>query len=122
MQSFLAHQNGMRAAASNGAGVSAASAASAAAEAQAKTRMISPKRLYGRATAADTALLYSKVQDEERALQLCVTKVNQRGLPMSVIAAEMQWDRRKLTFYYTANVRVDFRDLVKELFRLYKTR
>ena len=31
-------------------------------------------------------------------------------------------DRRKLTFYYTANVRVDFRDLVKELFRLYKTR
>ncbi|KDN50396.1 PSP1-domain-containing protein, partial [Tilletiaria anomala UBC 951] len=111
VQSFLVHQNGMRGAAGASAGAS-----------DSKVRLISPKRLYGRATPADTALLYSKAQDEERALQLCVTKVTQRGLPMSVIAAEMQWDRRKLTFYYTANVRVDFRDLVKELFRLYKTR
>ncbi|CBQ69929.1 related to suppressor protein PSP1 [Sporisorium reilianum SRZ2] len=85
-------------------------------------RTISPKRLFTKATAADTSTLYSKAQDEERALQLCISKVMQRGLPMSVVAAEMQWDRRKLTFYYTASMRVDFRDLVKELFRLYKTR
>ncbi len=85
-------------------------------------RTINPKRLFTKATAADTSSLYAKAQDEERALQLCVTKVMQRGLPMSVVAAEMQWDRRKLTFYYTAGMRVDFRDLVKELFRLYKTR
>jgi len=77
VQSFLAHQNGMRAAGH--------------AEAHSKIRVICPKRMYGRATPADTALLYSKAQDEDRALQLCVTKVNQRGLPMSVIAAEMQW-------------------------------
>lgn len=85
-------------------------------------RTINPKRLFTKATAADTSTLYSKAQDEERALQLCISKVLQRGLPMSVVAAEMQWDRRKLTFYYTATMRVDFRDLVKELFRLYKTR
>ncbi|SPO31251.1 related to suppressor protein PSP1 [Ustilago trichophora] len=85
-------------------------------------RTINPKRLFTKATAADTSTLYSKAQDEERALQLCASKVMQRGLPMSVVAAEMQWDRRKLTFYYTASMRVDFRDLVKELFRLYKTR
>ncbi|GAC97702.1 putative protein of unknown function [Pseudozyma hubeiensis SY62] len=85
-------------------------------------RTINPKRLFTKATAADTSTLYSKAQDEERALQLCISKVMQRGLPMSVVAAEMQWDRRKLTFYYTATMRVDFRDLVKELFRLYKTR
>ncbi|EST08326.2 PSP1, C-terminal [Kalmanozyma brasiliensis GHG001] len=85
-------------------------------------RTISPKRLFTKATAADTSTLFSKAQDEERALQLCISKVVQRGLPMSVVAAEMQWDRRKLTFYYTASMRVDFRDLVKELFRLYKTR
>lgn len=85
-------------------------------------RTINPKRLFTKATAADTSTLYSKAQDEERALQLCISKVMQRGLPMSVVAAEMQWDRRKLTFYYTASMRVDFRDLVKELFRLYKTR
>ncbi|EPQ27264.1 uncharacterized protein PFL1_05187 [Pseudozyma flocculosa PF-1] len=86
------------------------------------TRSINPKRLFGKATPADMSLLYSKAQDEERALQLCITKVGQRGLPMTIVAAEMQWDRRKLTFYYTASMRVDFRDLVKELFRLYKTR
>ncbi|SNX86660.1 related to suppressor protein PSP1 [Melanopsichium pennsylvanicum] len=85
-------------------------------------RTINPKRLFNKATAADATTLFSKAQDEERALQLCQTKVMQRGLPMSVVAAEMQWDRRKLTFYYTASMRVDFRDLVKELFRLYKTR
>lgn len=85
-------------------------------------RTINPKRLFTKATAADTSTLFSKAQDEERALQLCISKVMQRGLPMSVVAAEMQWDRRKLTFYYTASMRVDFRDLVKELFRLYKTR
>lgn len=86
------------------------------------TRSINPKRLFSKAGSADTSLLHSKAQDEERALTLCTTKVNQRGLPMKVVAAEMQWDRRKLTFYYTATQRVDFRDLVKELFRLYKTR
>jgi hypothetical protein len=86
------------------------------------TRSVNPKRLFAKAGPADTNLLHAKTQDEERALTLCSTKVNQRGLPMAVVAAEMQWDRRKLTFYYTATQRVDFRDLVKELFRLYKTR
>lgn len=86
------------------------------------TRSVNPKRLFTKAGPADTSLLHAKTQDEERALTLCTTKVNQRGLPMAVVAAEMQWDRRKLTFYYTATQRVDFRDLVKELFRLYKTR
>lgn len=86
------------------------------------TRSVNPKRLFDKAGPADTSLLHAKGQDEERALTLCTTKVNQRGLPMTVVAAEMQWDRRKLTFYYTATQRVDFRDLVKELFRLYKTR
>ncbi|UZJ54285.1 hypothetical protein CBS101457_003605 [Exobasidium rhododendri] len=86
------------------------------------TRSINPKRLFAKAGPADTTLLHSKAQDEERALSLCTTKINQRGLPMFVVAAELQWDRRKLTFYYTATQRVDFRDLVKELFRLYKTR
>lgn len=86
------------------------------------SRSMNPKRLFAKAGPADTSLLHSKAQDEERALTLCTTKVNQRGLPMIVVAAELQWDRRKLTFYYTATQRVDFRDLVKELFRLYKTR
>lgn len=85
-------------------------------------RSINPKRLYGKASPADMSLLISKAADEERALAMCVAKVQQRGLPMQVVAAELQWDRRKLTFYYTAASRVDFRALVADLFKIWKLR
>ncbi|QRV76982.1 hypothetical protein RhiJN_19829 [Ceratobasidium sp. AG-Ba] len=78
---------------------------------------IMPKRIYARAGPADTQLLLSKMQDEVKALQLCQTKIRQKKLPMEVIDAEYQWDRRKLTFYYVADRRIDFRELVRELFR-----
>ena len=55
--------------------------------------------------------------DEQKALQLCQSKVRAKKLPMEVIDAEYQWDRRKLTFYFIAEKRIDFRELVRELFR-----
>jgi cell fate regulator YaaT (PSP1 superfamily) len=78
--------------------------------------------IYGKAQAHDTQHLVTKMQDEVKALQLCQSKVRQKKLPMEVIDAEYQWDRRKLTFYFIAEKRIDFRELVRELFRLYKTR
>ncbi|KZT64023.1 PSP1-domain-containing protein [Daedalea quercina L-15889] len=83
---------------------------------------INPKRIYGKAQPQDTQLLAAKLQDETKALELCKNKVRQRKLPMEVVDAEYQWDRRKLTFYFIAEKRIDFRELVRELFRLYKTR
>ncbi|KZT24658.1 PSP1-domain-containing protein [Neolentinus lepideus HHB14362 ss-1] len=83
---------------------------------------INPKRIYGKAQPQDTQSLVTKMQDEVKALQLCQSKVRQKKLPMEVIDAEYQWDRRKLTFYFIAEKRIDFRELVRELFRLYKTR
>ncbi|TFK28411.1 PSP1-domain-containing protein [Coprinopsis marcescibilis] len=83
---------------------------------------INPKMIYGKAGPDDTRLLAAKSQDEQKALQLCQNKVKSKKLPMEVIDAEYQWDRRKLTFYFTAEKRIDFRELVRELFRLYKTR
>ncbi|THG96546.1 hypothetical protein EW026_g5302 [Hermanssonia centrifuga] len=83
---------------------------------------INPKQIYGKAQPHDTQGLHAKLQDEAKALELCRSKVKQRKLPMEVIDAEYQWDRRKLTFYFTAEKRIDFRELVRELFRLYKTR
>ena len=53
---------------------------------------------------------------------MCIAKVQQRGLAMHVVAAELQWDRRKLTFYYTAAGSVDFRALVADLFKIWKLR
>ncbi|CAO1614354.1 unnamed protein product [Sympodiomycopsis kandeliae] len=85
-------------------------------------RNINPKRLYSKATSTDLSMLLTKSLDEEKALDLCIQKVQQRGLPMHVLAAELQWDRRKLTFYYTAISRVDFRALVAELFKIFKMR
>ncbi|KAJ7611236.1 PSP1 C-terminal conserved region-domain-containing protein [Roridomyces roridus] len=82
---------------------------------------IAPKMIYGKAGAGD-ALLVAKMQDEVKALALCQTKVRAKKLPMEVVDAEYQWDRRKLTFYFVAEKRIDFRELVRELFRLYKTR
>ncbi|KAJ7751931.1 PSP1 C-terminal conserved region-domain-containing protein [Mycena maculata] len=83
---------------------------------------IAPKMIYGKAGAGDAQLLVAKMQDEMKALALCQTKVRAKKLPMEVVDAEYQWDRRKLTFYFVAEKRIDFRELVRELFRLYKTR
>ena len=62
-------------------------------------------------------MLAAKLADEQKALQLCQSKVRAKKLPMDVIDAEYQWDRRKLTFYFIAEKRIDFRELVRELFR-----
>ncbi|KAH9820657.1 hypothetical protein DFH28DRAFT_952854 [Melampsora americana] len=86
------------------------------------TKEIHPKRIYGKATIHDTQLLQQKIQDENKALSLCRSKALQRGLKMEIQYAEWQWDRRKLTFFFVADKRIDFRDLVKDLFRTWKTR
>lgn len=44
------------------------------------------------------------------------------GLPIMVYDAEFQFDRNKLTIYYECNVRIDFRDFVRQLFSTYKAR
>lgn len=86
------------------------------------TKEFQPKKIFGKAGPSDTHMLLAKAQDEVKALALVRNKVAQKALAMEVCDAEWQWDRRKLTFYYVADSRVDFRELVRELFRLYKTR
>lgn len=86
------------------------------------TKEFQPKKIFAKAGPGDTHMLLAKAQDEVKALALVRNKVAQKGLAMEVCDAEWQWDRRKLTFYYVADSRVDFRELVRELFRLYKTR
>ena len=49
-------------------------------------------------------------------------RVRQHNLPMKVSDAEWQWDKRKLTIYFTAEQRVDFRALVRDLAALFRTR
>jgi len=81
-----------------------------------------PKQIYRLAQPGEVAMLLTKSQDEVKVLQVCQAKVRQKKLPMEVVDAEYQWDRRKLTFYFVADRRIDFRELVRDLFKLYKTR
>jgi len=62
-----------------------------------------------------------RVQDEE-ARRKAMEKVRAHTLVMKVSDAEWQWDRRKLTFYFTAEKRVDFRSLVRDLAAVFRTR
>lgn len=55
-------------------------------------------------------------------LKICRAKVKQRNLPMHIVDAEYQFDRHKLTFFFEAEGRIDFRELVRDLFSIYKTR
>ncbi|KAI8645396.1 PSP1 C-terminal conserved region-domain-containing protein [Parasitella parasitica] len=80
------------------------------------------KRVYKIAEADEVCLLLNKEQDEQKALAVCLQKIKNRKLSMEVVDAEFQWDRRKLTFYFIAERRIDFRELVRELFKIYKTR
>ncbi|MCX7981488.1 MAG: stage 0 sporulation family protein [Syntrophales bacterium] len=59
---------------------------------------------------------------ERQAQEFCKERVKSRGLPMKVVATEYLFDRSKIIFYFTAENRVDFRELVKDLVQKYRTR
>ncbi|KAJ3099346.1 hypothetical protein HDU97_003271 [Phlyctochytrium planicorne] len=83
---------------------------------------VHPKRIFRLAQPNEIPMLVAKSQDEAKAMAVCQSKIRQKKLPMEVVDAEYQWDRRKLTFYFVADRRIDFRELVRDLFKLYKTR
>lgn len=92
------------------------------APAQPAGNVYTPKQILGHASPTEYADMAAKAADEKAAVALCNQKAADRNLDLSIVDAEYQWDRRKLTFFYTASARVDFRELVRELFRVYKTR
>jgi cell fate regulator YaaT (PSP1 superfamily) len=61
-------------------------------------------------------------ENEEEVRRTVRDRVRQHNLPMKVSDAEWQWDKRKLTIYFTAEQRVDFRALVRDLAGLFRTR
>src|ERR1051325_6512170 len=66
---------------------------------------------------------YSSVRtDDEDARKKTIERVRANNLVMKVTDAEWQWDRKKLTLYFTAEKRVDFRTLVRELASMFRTR
>jgi len=80
------------------------------------------KEIVRPATALDLTTMERYLQREEHALEACREKVEASGLPMKMIRADYSYDGSHLTFYFTADKRVDFRTLVKELAREFRTR
>ena len=74
------------------------------------------------ATPEDTAAYAKNLEAEKAAMTVCAEKIAARGLEMHLVGAEQSFDNSKLLFYFTAEGRVDFRDLVKDLASAFHTR
>ena len=70
----------------------------------------------------DTARFEENKKKEDEAFEICQKKIVAHALDMKLIGAEYTFDNSKLLFYFTADDRVDFRDLVKDLASVFKTR
>ena len=79
-------------------------------------------RVVRRATEADLRVERELRRTEDDVRRKVRDRVRDHGLPMKVSDAEWQWDRRKLTIFFTAEQRVDFRALVRDLAGLFRTR
>jgi cell fate regulator YaaT (PSP1 superfamily) len=75
-----------------------------------------------RATEEDLSRLTELRKKETAAFDVCLQKIAERDLTMKLVDVEYQFDGNKITFYFTAEKRVDFRELVKDLAALYRTR
>jgi cell fate regulator YaaT (PSP1 superfamily) len=81
-----------------------------------------PPRLMRLATADDINKIKNNREEEEKAYEVCKDKIVKHNLNMKLVDVEYQYDRNKLTFYFTSDQRVDFRQLVRDLAAKYRTR
>lgn len=79
-------------------------------------------RVLRTASRHDVHLIEELRKAEEDVRRKVMERVQEHQLPMKVSDAEWQWDRKKLTVYFTADRRVDFRTLVRDLAALFRTR
>ena len=87
------------------------------------TKVIQPlKSVIRMATAEDDAKEESNRKKEKDAFGLCQEKIRKHGLEMKLIDVEYTFDNNKILFYFTADGRIDFRELVKDLASVFKTR
>ncbi|MGI5921704.1 MAG: PSP1 domain-containing protein [Syntrophomonadaceae bacterium] len=80
------------------------------------------KKVIRKATPEDKATFAKNKSKEKEALEICRKKVSEHQLPMRLIDVEYTFDMGKIIFYFTAEGRVDFRELVKDLASIFKTR
>ena len=80
------------------------------------------KEVIRQATDEDLRLRDENIHLEKDAFQFCRERIQRRNLPMKMIDLECAFDKSKIIFYFTADNRVDFRELVRDLVQKFKTR
>jgi cell fate regulator YaaT (PSP1 superfamily) len=80
------------------------------------------KRVVRKVTPDDLRIKGENEKLEEDARKFCLEKIKERGLSMKLISVDCLFDKSKIIFYFTAEARVDFRELVKDLVSKFKTR
>ena len=80
------------------------------------------KEVVRKATPKDDDTEENNRRREKEAYKICLEKIKKHGLEMKLIEAEYTFDNNKLLFYFTADGRIDFRELVKDLASVFKTR
>lgn len=80
------------------------------------------KKVLRKATDDDFSQRSENERFEEEAKAYCLERIMARGLPMKLVCTEATLDRKRIIFYFTAEGRIDFRELVKDLAAKFKTR
>lgn len=80
------------------------------------------KHVLRKATSKDYKQVKKNKHREEEAFQIGLEKIAARGLPMKLINVEYTFDMNKIIFFFTADGRIDFRELVKDLAAVFRTR
>lgn len=80
------------------------------------------KKVIRIATEEDIKVKEENDKKEKEAFEICLKKIEKHGLEMKLIDVEYTFDKNKILFYFTADGRVDFRELVKDLASVFRTR
>ena len=86
------------------------------------TREVPEKQIIRKATAEDEATVVQNGIREKEAFNICQRRIKRHGLDMSLVDVEFTFDVNKIIFYFTADGRIDFRELVKDLASVFRTR
>lgn len=88
-----------------------------------ETKIVAPlKKVMRKATSEDDEKLMQNKVREKEAFNICLRKIANHNLPMRLIDVEFTFDVNKIIFYFTADGRIDFRELVKDLASVFRTR
>ncbi len=80
------------------------------------------RKVLRKATSQDEKIVAENRAKEKKAFDVCMQKIEDHGLDMQLVSAEVAFDGSKILFYFTADERVDFRELVKNLASVFHTR